>query len=793
MFKNYFKTAIRNLVKSKGYSAINIGGLSVGMAVVMLIGLWIWDEFSWDKNFRNHDRIVQVMQNQTFNGVVGSQVSVPAVMGGEIRDKFGSDFKYVLQSSWNFQHTLAIGEKKFLKQGSYFEPGVIEMLSLNILKGSPNALREPYSIVLSSSLATTLFGNEDPVNKVVRLDNKYDVKVTAVYEDIPFSSTFRELTYILPWDLYLVANPWIQKMENPWGSNFTQTFAMLADKADLKQVSAKIRDVKYNRLSDNEKRYNARVFLHPMNKWHLYDDFKNGVNVGGRIKYVWLFGMIGLFVLLLACINFMNLSTARSEKRAKEVGVRKAIGSERKHLVVQFFTESFVVVFIALLLSYVLVAALLPFFNDIADKKLSLLWNKPVFWLIGVGVSLITALIAGSYPALYLSSFRPIKVLKGTFRASKLASVPRQMLVVLQFSVSVVLVIFTIVVYKQIQHAKDRAIGYNKESLVFASVSDEIHNKFEALRTELKSNNVIVEMTESTSPAIAVWNSNGGFDWEGRDPSMALDFPNNGVTQEFGKVIGWEIVKGRDFSREYSSDTAAFILNESAVKFIGWKDPIGKILKWEGKPYTVIGVVKDMLVESPYEPIRAMLYHVSTRSENIVTLRMNPNQSASASLAKIESAFRKYDPGTSFEFNFVDQQFSRKFGEEERIGKLATCFAVLAIFISCLGLFGLASFVAEQRKKEIGIRKVLGASVTSVWGLLSKQFMLLVGISLLVSVPVAYFLMKQWLMNYPYRTGLTWWVFFLAGTGAVVITLLTVSFQAIRAATSNPIKSLRSE
>lgn len=793
MFKNYFKTAIRNLVKSKGYSAINIGGLTVGMAVVMLIGLWIWDEFSWDRNFKNYDRIVQVMQNQVFNGEVGSQVSVPAVMSGEIREKYGSDFKYVLQSSWNFQHTLAIGEEKFLKQGSYFETGVIDMLSLNIVKGNRDALKEPYSIVLSSSVATTLFGQEDPINKVVKLDNKYDVKVTAVYEDIPFSSSFRELSYILPWELYLTANPWIKKMENPWGSNFTQTFAMLTDKADVKQVSAKIRDVKFNRVSEDEKKYKARVFLQPMSRWHLYGDFKNGVNTGGRIQYVWLFGMIGLFVLLLACINFMNLSTARSEKRAREVGVRKAIGSERKHLIVQFFSESFVVVFIALLLSYVLVAALLPFFNDIADKKLSLLWNKPVFWLIGLGVSLITALIAGSYPALYLSSFKPIKVLKGTFRASRLASVPRQVLVVLQFSVSVVLVIFTIVVYKQIQHAKDRAVGYNKESLVFASVSEEIHNKFEALRTELKSNNVIVEMTESTSPAIAVWNSNGGFDWEGRDPSMALDFPNNGVTQEFGKVIGWEIVKGRDFSRDFASDTAAFILNESAVKFIGWKDPIGKILKWEGKPYTVVGVIKDMLVESPYEPIRAMLFHVSTRSENIVTLKMNPKLSASAALAKIESAFRKYDPGTSFEFNFIDKQFALKFGEEERIGKLATCFAVLAIFISCLGLFGLASFVAEQRKKEIGIRKVLGASVSNVWGLLSKQFMMLVGISLLVSVPVAYFLMKQWLLSYTYRTGLTWWVFILAGTGAVVITLLTVSFQAIRAATSNPIKSLRSE
>jgi ABC-type antimicrobial peptide transport system permease subunit len=793
MFKNYFLTAWRNLYKSKGYSAINIGGLAVGMAVAILIGLWIWDELSYDKYHKNYDKIAQVMQHQVFNGEIGTQVSNPAVMAGEIRDKFGSDFKYVVQSSWNFQHTLTFGEKKFLKEGSFIEPEITEMLSLKMIKGTKGGLKEPYSILLSESVAKTYFGSDDPMNKVFRIDNKYDVKVTGVYEDLPYNTSLRDVKYIMPWSLYLIQNQWVREMKNPWGSNFTQTFAQVADNADMQKVSAKIKNVKLDQVGKEEKKYNAQVFLQPMRKWHLYGDFKNGINTGGRIQYVWLFGIIGIFVLLLACINFMNLSTARSEKRAKEVGVRKAIGSGRRQLISQFFSESFMVVIIAFFLSLVLVVLALPFFNDVADKKLLMLWSNPVFWLMGLIVCLFTGLIAGSYPALYLSSFNPVKVLKGTFRAGRFASVPRKVLVVLQFTVSVVLMIATIVVYQQIQHAKNRPVGYNRESLLWVSPGDEINKKFEAIRTELKTSNVVVEMAKSTSPPTNDWNTNGGFDWEGKDPNQAVDFPNNGVTYEFGKVIGWRIKEGRDFSRDFASDSAAFILNESAVKFIGFKDPIGKTLKWEGKPYTIVGVVQDMLVQSPYEPIRPSLYHMSKDPENVIQLRINPKLPPAVALEKIETTFRNYDPASAFEFRFVDETFARKFGEEERIGKLASCFAILAILISCLGLFGLASFVAEQRTKEIGIRKVLGASVPNLWQLLSKQFVFLVIISLILSIPLAYYLANGWLRNYEYRTGLPWWIFAAAGIGALVITLLTVSFQAIKAALANPVKSLRTE
>ncbi len=793
MFQNYFKIAWRNLVKSKGYSAINIGGLAVGMAVAMLIGLWIWDELSYNKHFKNYNRIAQVMQHVTYNGEIGTQNSNPYLMSEAIRAKYGSNFKYVVQASWNFGHTLAYGENKFAKAGTFFEPEAPELFSLNMLHGTRAGLKEPYSIMLSESVAKTLFGDADPINKVIKMDNKVDVKVTGVYEDFPYSSSFKDILYMLPWSLYLVQNPWIKEMENPWGSNFTQTFALLADGAEMATASQKIKNVKLENLDDFEKRHKPVVFLHPMRDWHLRSDFKNGINTGGRIEYVWLFGIIGVFVLLLACINFMNLSTARSEGRAREVGVRKAIGSMRRQLVIQFFSESYLVVIMAFVLSLILVLAALPLFNEVADKKLTLLWTNPFFWLLGLGVCLFTGLMAGSYPALYLSSFQPVKVLKGTFRAGRLASLPRQVLVVLQFAVSVILVIGTIVVYQQIQHAKNRAIGYSRESLVYTWQNEVIFSKYEALRNELKGGNVIVEMAQSTSPTTAFYSTNGGFDWEGKDPAQAVDFPNNAVSYEYGKVIGWKLKEGRDFSRDFATDSAAFILNESAVKYIGLKDPVGKVIKWEDKPFTVIGVVKDMLTESPYEPVRASLFHIASEQESVMLFKISPALTPANAVSKLETTFKKYDPASVFEFQFVDEDFAKKFNEEKRIGTLATVFAILAIFISCLGLFGLASFVAEQRTKEIGIRKVLGATVANLWQLLSKQFVLLVCISLLIAIPAAYYFMQAWLQHYSYRTGLPWWIFGAAGAGALAITLLTVSFQAIKAANANPVKSLRTE
>jgi putative ABC transport system permease protein len=793
MLKSYFKTAWRNLLRGKGYSLINIGGLAVGMVVAILIGLWMYDELAFDKYHPNYHRIAQVMQHQTFNGQIGTQNANPALMAEEIRRLYGHDFKHVLQSSWNYNHALAYGDELFLKPGSYFEPGVTDMLSLKMLRGSRNGLKEMNSILLAESVASTLFGESDPLGKVVRVDNRVDVKVTGVYEDLPENTSFKDLKLIMPWSLYLSQNQWVKEMDEPWGSNFTQTFVQIADHADMEKLSARIRDVKLNKLPLEDRRSKPVVFLHPMSKWHLRSDFKEGVNTGGRIQTVWLFGIIGVFVLLLACINFMNLSTARSEKRAKEVGIRKAIGSARKQLIIQFFSESVLIAAIAFILSLLLVTLILPYFNSVADKNITILWTHPLFWLAGIGFSLLTGLIAGCYPALFLSSFQPVKVLKGTYRVGRNAAIPRKILVVLQFTISIVLIIGTIFVYKQINVGQNRPIGYSRDGLITHGVSEAMHKHFDAIRTELKNTAAIVEMTESGSPTTEVWNTNGGFDWEGKDPNQAVDFPNNACTYEYGRTVGWKIKEGRDFSRDFATDSSAFILNESAVAFIGLKDPVGKIIRWEDKPYTIIGVVEDLLVQSPYKPVRPSLFHVSGEQQSVFIIRMNPALSAREALSRIEAVLKKYDPGSPFKADFVDEEFAKKFGNEKRIATLAAFFAILATFISCLGLFGLASFVAEQRVKEIGIRKVLGASVANIWQLLSKDFVILVIVSCIIAIPIAFFYMKDWLQQYDYRTSVSWEVFALAAIAALVITLITVSFQAVRAAVANPVKNLRAE
>ena len=582
-------------------------------------------------------------------------------------------------------------------------------------------------------------------------------------------------------------------MDNPWGSNFTQTYAQVADHVVIEEVSLKIKDVKFNKLSEEEKRYKPEVFLHPMSKWRLFGEFENGVNIGGRIDTVWLFAIIGIFVMLLACINFMNLSTARSEKRAKEVGIRKAIGSKRHQLITQFFSESILVSIIAFILSIGILVLMLPFFNLIAETEIKVLWDNLSFWAIGLGFSVATGLLAGAYPALYLSAFNPVKVLKGAVKAGRYAAIPRKVLVVSQFVISIVLIIGTTVVYQQINYAQDRPIGYEKNGLITVSSNAETHEHLSAIRSTLIDEGTIIEMTEAQSPLTQVWNTNGGIRWEGKDPDFAVDFPNNAVNYEYGKTVEWKILEGRDFSRDFGTDSLAFILNESAVSFIQLEDPIGKVIHWNDIAFTVIGVVEDMLIQSPYKPVRPSLFHLSEEGENVFIIKLNPELSASEAISKVEATFLAFNPAIPFVSTFVDEDFNEKFGNEKRIGELAAFFTFLAIFISCLGLFGLASYVAEQRTKEIGIRKVLGATVIKLWQMLSKDFIVLVFIACIIGIPVAYYLMEEWLQKFDYHTSVQWWILVLASLGVFVITLLTVSYQAIKAAKANPVKSLKTE
>jgi putative ABC transport system permease protein len=528
-----------------------------------------------------------------------------------------------------------------------------------------------------------------------------------------------------------------------------------------------------------------------MSQWHLYEEFKNGVISGGRIEYVWLFGIIGLLILLLACINFINLSTARSQKRAKEVGIRKTIGSLHGQLMHQFFTESVLVSCLAFLLSMVLVVSMLPFFNKIAGKELHIFWQNPLFWLVCLAIVAFVGVAAGLYPALYLASFQPVKVLKGIIGARSV--LPRKVLVVVQFTVSIVLIISTIVVFRQIQSAKNRTLGYNSNGLITMIITPDLTMHYDAFKNDLKNTQTIKDVAASANPVLDYFVSDNRFDWKDKPQDLSIEFPISDITSNFGETIGWKIKEGRDFSKDMATDSTAFIINEAAVKVMGFKNAIGETIYWQNKPFRVIGVIKDMVFESPYQPVLPYIYQMTGKQRFVTTIKISPNADMRKALTDIETVFKKYSPEMPFDYKFVDQEYAKRFEAEERIGKLSTFFALLAIFISCLGLFGLASFIAEQRTKEIGIRKVLGASVGNLWQLLSKDFVVLVLISCLIAIPIAYYFMTEWLQKYTYRTEISWWIFAVAGVGALLITLLTVSFQAIKAAVANPVKALRAE
>lgn len=795
MLKNYFKIAWRNITKNKIYSTINILGLATGMAVVMLIAFWIWDEVTYDRYFKNHDDIAQVMTTFIDNdGTKNTDRAVCMPIGNELRNKYGSDFKQVAMASWNFDHVLAVGENKIDKKGMWVESSFPSMFPFKMIKGDINALDDPSAILINASLAKILFGNDDPMNKMIKLDDQDSYKVAGIFQDFPDNTTFSNASYFLPWKKYVATNERLKDAATQWNNHSWQCFVQIADNVNMDRETEKIKNVVMahkNAKADGLE----EAYIFPMNKWRLFSEFKNGKPEGGRIQFIRLFSIIGIFVLILACINFMNLSTARSEQRAKEVGIRKTLGSLRLQLIKQFFSESVLVAFISFIFSVILVITLLPLFNNLADKHIGIPWDSSLFWITALTFTFVTGILSGSYPALYLSKFKPIKVLKGKFRVGKFASLPRQILVVVQFTFSIALIIGTIIVFKQIQFAKDRPVNYRSEGLITVNVkTQDLYGHYDALRNDLLATGVVDNMAESSSPTTSVNAIQIGFDWQGKDPNTLPAFGTISVSEDFGKTIGWHIKGGRDFSKDFATDSSAMILNESAVKLIGMKkDILGQTIQFNGNHYTVIGVVKNMIMESPYEPVKPTIFFFEPNGSNIITIAIKKDKPVQDALTKISAVFKKYDPGAPFSYKFNDETYAKKFADEHRIGSLATFFTILAIFISCLGLFGLASFVAEQRKKEIGVRKVLGASVFNVWQLLSKEFAGLVIISCLIAIPLAWYYLNGWLHQYEYRTTISFWIFIVSGLGALLITLVTVSFQAIKAAVANPVRSLRSE
>lgn len=799
MFKNYLKIAWRNLLKNKGYTIINVGGLALGMAVTLIIGLWIQDELTYNSYFKNKDSIAQVFQSQTFNGETGTGPAIPRPLEKALRDGYSDNFKHLIMCSWTNDHYLKYGDKSISRPGNYMQQAGPELFGLNIIKGEKDGLREINSIMLSQSTADALFGSEDPIGKTVTVSNEHKLNVSAVYSDIPVNNSFNDTEFIIPWEKYLAVNEWIKNAEDQWGNNSFQMFVELADNTTIEQVTDRIKNVKKD-LNEDTAQFNPQIFLFPMKDWYLRSSFENGKQEGGRIKYVWLFGIIGAFVLLLACINFMNLSTARSEKRGKEVGIRKSIGSQRGQLIYQFLSESFIVVLFAFIVAILLVLLSLNGFNDLSRKEIVFPWGNGLFWGASLIFILFTALLAGSYPALYLSSFKPVDVLKGTFKTGKHAGLPRKILVVLQFTVSVAFIIGTVIVMQQINYAKNRPVGYDKEGLIqVPTFSQDFVGKYDLMRAEFIGSGAVVEMSTSSSPTTRIWSNRGGFVWDGKPEGFQEDLAWTEVSPEYAKSLNLKIVEGRDFSRDFASDSLGVLINETAKKYLGMENPIGQFLRDDDEedpnpPLKIIGVVQDMITQSPYEPVKQGVY-VYDRHDNAsyYNMRLNPNQSATQNITTIENVFKEHFPDIPFEYDFIDGEYGEKFASEERIGTLSGVFTALAILISCLGLFGLTSFVAEQRKKEIGVRKVLGASIFNVWNMLSKDFLKLVVISCFIAVPIAYFIMNGWLQEYPYRVILKWWIFAIAMLGAMLVTILTVSFQAIKAARANPVKSLRTE
>ena len=789
MLSSYFNIARRNLLKNKFSSIINIGGLAAGMAVAMLIGLWIYDECSFNKNFDNYNRLGKLWQFVKFEKEKATYDVMPVPLATELR-KY-ADFQAVTLSSQPQDKVLSVGDKNIQNKGVFVEPAFTDMLSLNMITGTRKGLQDPNSILLSQSLAQSLFGNADPIGKQLRISNQTTVKVTGVYADFPANSTFEDYHYLAPWDLYVAVDSNVRSDLSQWDNNSYQIFAQLKPGASFDAVSAKIRET---RMRQNDPPlYHPQFFVFPMSRWHLYADFKNGVNTGGLIQFVWLFGIIGIFVLLLACINFMNLSTARSERRAREVGIRKAIGSLRIQLIGQFLSESVLTSLVAFILAILLAWLALPIFNELAGKKTIIPLENKTFWLIGLVFSILTGLIAGSYPALYLSSFRPVKVLKGSFKAGRLASIPRKVLVVLQFTVSVSLIIGTLVVLRQIQYAKNRSLGYSQSGLVEVLMNTpDLYQHARAIQTALLASGAVENLSAASS---SITNSPGGtvnVSWPGKIKGHKILLKSNTVTYDFGKTIGWQIIQGRDFSRDFADDSASIIINEAALATTGLKQPLGQLFYWRGVPYHIVGITRDMVRESPFQPV-APTFYVVGKDINVIQLKLSSKLQTNEALAKCAAIFKQYNPTSPFTYTFVDSQFAKKFFDEERIGKLAAFFATLAIFISCLGLYGLVSFVAEQRTREIGVRKVLGATILDITTLLTKEFLTLVVLSLFIAIPLAAFVMNRWLLNYDYRAPLSWWLFAAAGAAALTITLITVSFEAVKAALANPVKSLRTE
>ncbi|KAA0992409.1 ABC transporter permease [Dyadobacter aurulentus] len=783
MFKNYLKIAVRNLLRNKGFSAINILGLSVGMASALLILLWMYNELSYDRFHSKGDRLYSAWNRGVFDGKLQCWSSTPKILCPTLKEEYPE----IANVSRNYSrwYVTKVGETKISTEAMTTDAAFLEMFDFELVRGNAKtALNNISSIVLTQKMAIKMFGTEEAMGKTLTID-KDNFTVTGILKDLPVNTGFT-FEYLLPWQYMKKTG----QDDDHWGNNSVKTYIELKPGTNPASFAEKIKDVTIRHSNKTEEH---EVFIHPISKWHLYSNFENGKVAGGRIILVRLFGVIAAFILLIACINFMNLSTARSEKRAKEVGIRKTAGANKGLLVGQFIGESVMISLIAGTMAFVMVMAALPAFNSLIGKNLELPFSSIYFWLAVLAFIVLTGIVAGSYPAFFLSSFKPIAILKGTFKRTNAAVSPRKVLVVVQFSFAIVLIISTLIVGQQIKYAQRRDAGYDRGQVLFHWITGDLEKNYRQIKTELLASG-IASVTKTASPLSNVNSDTWGIEWRGKNQGEKIDFDRFSEDEGLVKTAGLQLIAGRDMDlSKFPSDSAAMILNESAAKIMRFKDPIGEIVKDGDKVYRVVGVVKDFVIGSPYEHARPMVIEGAQSYFNVIHIKLGTERSSADQLKTVEAIFRRYNPDYPFEYHFVDQDYALKFEDTRRIATLTGLFAGLTIFISCLGLFGLAAYMAENRVKEIGVRKVLGASVASIATLLSREFMVLVGISILIAIPAAWYMMSLWLSDFSYRVGIQWWVFALAGILAIVVSLLTVSYQAIRAALLDPVKSLRSE
>lgn len=785
MFRNYLKTTFRNLWKNKGYTFLNIFGLAIGIACAAFIFLWVEDEVSFNDYFANRDNLYKVKDQQTYDGNTFTFDATPGPMAQGIKSEIPG-IKNTARTTWGNLALFSLDDKDINEMGMYVDSSFLSMFQLTFIKGNASsAFSQLYSIVITEKMANKFFNSTDVLGKTLKVDNKQEYVISGVVKDLPENVSIK-FNWLAPFKIFEEQNQWL----NQWGNNGVLTYVETNPNSNINSINKKL----YNYLESKQKGLIAKFSIYPMSRWRLYDSFENGKEIPGRIKYVNLFSLIAWIILIIACINFMNLSTARSEQRAREVGVRKVLGAGKGKLIGQFIGESLIMALISAIIAVIIIYLSLPAFNSLVEKHLALQLSNPLHIAALLSIALICGLIAGSYPAFYLSSFNPIMVLKGLkLKSSGSAGFIRKGLVVIQFSISIILIISTILIYQQIFHVKERDLGYNKQDLIYVQLQGNMKQHFNAIKNELLSTGFVKNASLSNSRVLNLGSNTGDFSWEGKEPNKQVLITVEGVSPEYISTMDMHLKNGRDFYPDAKADSNNIIINETLAKLITKKDAVGSILTNGGQNYTVVGVIKDFIYNDMYSPGSPLILFSDTSNTNFLSIRFKIGSNLTTTLSKVENIIKSANPGFPFEYKFVDEQFDQLFKTETLIGKLASVFAVLAIFISCLGLFGLAAYTAERRTKEIGIRKVLGASAKGLAGLLSKDFLKLVAISCLISFPIAWWIMNNWLESYAYRIKISWMIFIIAGLLALLIALLTVSFQAIKAAMANPVKSLRSE